>query len=60
MNIELTEQQARTVAAYARKGLTINIARGEAVEGITGPGDQAAAFKGCEILEQAVQKAIGQ
>ena len=65
MNIELTEQQARATAKAARLGLDLvrRLAAGEKVtiagNGASNPGDEAAAYKGVALLEEAVQKSVG-
>lgn len=58
MQIELTEQQARTLAQAARVGLrAYDLGIDEFQK--PGPGDVAAAFVACDKLEQAVRVALG-
>lgn len=59
MQVHLTEQQARAVAAAARRGLE-EVARGYAVPGLNSIGDEQEAYTGCNILEKAVEQSIGQ
>jgi hypothetical protein len=57
MRIELTEQQARSVAEAARQGM--KVVQAGIAAGSMNPGDQAAAFRGIEILDNAWQVATG-
>lgn len=58
MNIELTEQQARSVAAAARVGLKV-VQTGLVAGQDMNPGDTAAAYVGVDILDRAWQESTG-
>lgn len=55
MNIELTEQQARSVAEAARQGLRVMAA--SIGVGSMNPGDTDAAHKAVRVLDEAWQSA---
>ena len=56
MKIELTEQQARSVAAIAQQGLEIEALR-DSKSKTMNPGDTSAAYAGMSILNRAWRQA---
>lgn len=59
MQISLTEQQARVVAAAARLGLRVHRETGITIEGVESVSDEGSAYAALEVLDDAWKEAVG-